>query len=138
MLNSAARLTLARIEGVLMLVRHIRSEIECFSMPLPSAFARCPHAVYEKCGYTRQSPPSSFSELIDGCAQLDGECLSILVRLADGLGKGYKDDQLALCDYYLELLEDRRAVLGSQLPMKMKRNGALCLCGALAVVILLI
>lgn len=137
-LNSAAKRTLEQIEGLISLVRHLRTEIECFCMPLPSALERCPREVLVKCGYTANGIPKSVRELLDGCVICDGETQKVMLSFAGSVGKGYRDEQLGLCDYCIELLEARRQSACEQLPSKIKRNSALCLCGALAVVILLI
>jgi hypothetical protein len=137
-LNSAARHTLEQIEGFLSLVRHLRNEIECFCMPLPSALARCPREVLVRCGYTASDVPKSVRELVDGCVVSDGETQKAMLSFASSIGKGYRDEQLGLCDYCIELIEARRQIACEQLPSRIKRNSAVCMCGALAVVILLI
>ena len=98
---------------------------------------KCPVRILEACGY-RGECPKSVLELIDACAVNDMECERMMRAFATSIGKGYRAEQLALCDYYIGLLESRRRTAAEQLPLKIKRNSAICLCGALAVVILFI
>ncbi len=137
-LNSAAKRSLEQIEGFLALVRHIRSQIESFSMPLPTALERCPAEVLAKCGCKSGEIKRSLSELLEACAEGDAESGRLMRDLAANIGRGYRAEQLILCDYYIGLLETRRRSVCEQLPSRIKRNSAVCLCGALAVVILLI
>ena len=138
LLNRADSAALEGTEGLIALVRHIRAQIECFSIPVPDILARCPAEIYESCGYDGESPPASASELAERCHISDKEAGKYIERFFAEIGKGYRQDQLALCDYTVQLLEQRRRALAEQLPIKKKRNGALCMSGALAVVILLI
>lgn len=138
LLNASAKRGLEQTEALIAWLRFMRSEIECFAMPLPRALERCPRELYARCGYHLQTPPSGVAEFISACELADAETGRQLERFAEDIGKGYRDEQLTLCDYYLELLEARRQELCGQLPTRKKLNGALCLSGALALVILLI
>lgn len=137
-LNSSAKRSLEQIEGFISLVRHIRSQIECFSMPLPTALERCSDEVLAKCGYKGAKTVKSISELLESCSEEDAESGKLMREFAASIGRGYRTEQLTLCDYYIGLLETRRKRVCEQLPSRLKRNSAVCLCGALAVVILLI
>ena len=136
--NSGARGTLRRTEAFIGLVRFMRSQIECFVLPLPTILERCPKDTLRSCGYSSDVPPRSLGELLDGCEEVDDEVMREMRRLASELGRGYRAQQLALCDYTLSLLEARRAAASGQLPVKIKVNSALALASAAAVVILLI
>ncbi len=104
-------------------------------MPLPRALARCPKETLKACGYNAEKPPESIRELLLYVS--DGATREQLCRFGEELGRGYTEEQLALCDYYTEMLEDRRRQLAEQLPVRRKMYSALCMSGALAVVILL-
>ena len=138
MLNKSASLSVTQTESFISWIRFLRSEIECFSMPLPRALERCPREIYEGCGYTSDVPPTGIEDLIKKCRIADGEVNRQLTRFCEDIGKGYREEQLSLCDYCLELLEARRRELAAELPTRRKLNSALCLSGALALVILLI
>lgn len=137
-LNSSAKGALIQAEAFISLLRSLRSDIECFAMPIPKALLRCPAELYRRCGYQSDVPPNSIEQLIDGCRILDPELRRRLEGFCRSVGRGYREEQLALFDYCLGQLEERRRVLCDQLPSKRKMNSALCLSGALAIVILLI
>lgn len=138
LLNRADSAALLQTEGFISWVRHVRSQIECFSMPLREVLLRCPDDVYVSCGYGEEQRPSTVDEFIRGCSISDGETQKHMARFCADIGKGYREEQLVLCDYTVGLLEERRRALSDQLPARKKRNSALCMSGALTVVILLI
>ena len=137
-LNESAKRRLKQTEAFISLVRFIRSQIECFAMPLTLTLVRCPRDILKRCGYALSEPPSSGESLMSGCGIEDvgtGECME---RFFLEAGRGYREQQLALCDHTVSLLEERRSELASRLPVRIKVNSALSLAGAAAVVILLI
>mgnify|MGYP003319788150 CR=1 FL=1 len=136
-LNGKARAALTQVEGFMELVRRLRTEIDCFSMPIPLALAGCPDEVFKKCGFDdSRECIRTLDDLLGGCEIFLPEAAELMEGFAARLGRGYKHEQLALCDGTLARLEDIRLSLASELPAKQKINGTLCLCGALAVVIL--
>ena len=137
-LNHRARMALMQTEGFIDLVRYLRSEIDCFSMPIPTALERCPDTIFQKCGAQRFRGARTVSELLDACEILSPEISEAMQRFAADVGRGYKHEQLSLCDRTAELLEGYRNLLAEQLPVKRKLNGTLCLCSALVIVILLL
>ncbi len=137
-LNASARTALVQTEAFISLLRSLRSDIECFAMPIPKALGRCSSELYRRCGYCSDVPPWDIDGLLAGCKISDGELKKLLDGFSGDVGKGYRDEQLALFDYCLGQLEARRQQLRDQLPAKRRMNSALCLSGALAIVILLI
>ena len=135
-LNSAAKKGLSQTEAFISFLRFLRSEIECFSMPVPRAITRCPSELREECGCAAEV--SDLRGFLQECTVFDSEAVSLMGRFCDDVGKGYRDEQLALCDYYISLLDEHRRTLAESLPSRRKRNSALCLAGALALVIVLI
>ena len=137
-LNKSAKDTLRQTEYFISLVRFLRAQIECFSMSVPRALERVPDEILAGCSFLGKERPKSLSELIGGCQVTDQAVMRDMSRLADDIGKGYREEQLTLCDYCLSLLEAQRSRIAGQLPLKIKVNSALSLAGAAAVVILLI
>ena len=136
--NSGTKQTLKQTESFISLLRFLRSQIECFSLPLPSALSRCPTEILRGCGYCESESPSSARQLMEGCCIYDDRVRRSMERFFAEVGRGYREEQLSLCDYCISQVEERRANLTSQLPVKMKVNSALSLAGAAAVVVLLI
>lgn len=138
LLNTCARESLRQTEGFCELVRRLRSDIDCFSMPIPVSLESCPDAVLEKCGIDTRADRRTLTVLLHGCDISSPEICELMESFASHVGMGYKQEQLMLCDRTLARLEEHRALLASRLPAKQKTNGTLCLCGALAVVILIV
>lgn len=135
LLNARARIGTVQAEALISLIRYIRSEIECFAMPIPRALARCPRKLLEECGFSSEDAPKSAEELLENIN--DGVTHAHFARFCGEIGKGYRDEQLALCDYYITVLEERRLKLAEQLPLRKRINSALCMSGAFAIVIVL-
>ena len=137
-LNSGASSALKQTESFIGWIRFIKTQIECFSMPISEILRICPSDVSDGCGYTCSIAAENAADFIKKCRICDLETKRQLDRFCAGIGKGYREEQTAFCDYYIELLENRRKMLSDQLPTRKKLNSVLCLSSALAVVILLI
>jgi hypothetical protein len=68
---------------------------------------------------------------------LDPETYRVLQSFGAGLGGGFRDEQIKRCDYYMELLREKRMQLESELPARAKTNGVIWILCALGAVILL-
>lgn len=135
-MNASAARTLSQTESLINLLRFVRIQIECFALPASEIIARCDRGLLSECGLTEGYLPQSFEEMFERCALKDSETAEILQSFASSFGKGYREEQLKECDYYLALLCDRRQKLSDELPRKKKLNSTLCVSWALAVVIL--
>ena len=135
-LNCEAKRSLEQTQGFLSWLRHIRTQIECFSMPMPQILQKCPKQIYSACRYYGDTPKSA-EDFVRGCKFCEHSLNGELLRFSQEIGNGYRQEQLSLCDYYIEIVETRRRQLASELPMKTKLNTSLCISGALALVILL-
>lgn len=136
--NSETKQKIKQAESFISLVRFLRSQIECFALPISHALARCPQEILNGCGYDDVEAPSSAKQLMTGCFISDNYVRRSMERFFSEAGRGYREEQLNICDYAISLLEERRASMVSQLPMRIKVNSALSIAGAAAVVVLLI
>ncbi len=135
-LNLAQRSTLRQLEGVIALLRFIETNIDAYSMPLPEILKRCPNEIYAACGYAEDKPPSSIKEVFAECALLDVELRRLLDEFSREVGRGYRQEQLALLKRTFLTLEEKRHAVSSALPAKTKVNAAVCISVSLSVVIL--
>ena len=135
-MNSAASRSLSQTEAFISFLRFVRIQIECFAMPAGEIILRCDRTLLEECGLRGEPLPTTLDELVGRCAVRDSEVGEVLRGFASSFGKGYRDEQLRECDYYLGLLCDRRQKMSEELPRKKKLNSTLCICWALALVIL--
>jgi len=137
-LNQSATASLRQVEAWLALLRYVKTQVECFSLPVSEILRRADPQLLRGCGYMGTMPPRSFEALLTFCAIRDGETEQLIRSFAEEFGKSYREEQSRGCDYYFSLLDARREGLVSQLPAKKRINSALCVSGALALVILLI
>lgn len=137
-LNAAAKAALEQSEAVISFLRFVRVQVDCFALPIASILSRCEKELLKKMGHAGENPPECLEELISGCTVYDGEAFRMFGQYAEEFGKSYREEQIGICDYYLELLGEHRQKLAVTLPPKKKINSALCISSALAVVILLL
>lgn len=136
-LNRSASSALEGTEGAIAFLRYTRGQVECFALPLPELIGRCEPEILRKMGYRQgMAVPESMEEFVRCCAISDRQSAALLKRYAGEFGKNYREGQLRSCDYYLGLLEERRAALATALPAKRRLNSTLSISAALALVIL--
>ena len=136
--NQRAAHSLRQAEGWLMLLRLIRTQVECFSLPISRILSGCDPSLLIRCGYGYREPPDGLESLWRCCEIRDGETDGLISDFVREFGKGYREEQLRSCDYYVGLLSARRDALASQLPARKRVSSTLWISGALATVILLI
>lgn len=88
----------ARAEGFLALLRYIRVQIDCFSMPVGDILASADAALLAACG-AKDVPPADFGALLSlGEGDLTPEVYETLAAFDRELGTRLRDEQLRLCD----------------------------------------
>ena len=137
-MNRGATETLGQVEGWLGLLRYARTQVDCFALPVSVILSRADASLLRRCGYGGAAAPESFEALLRQCAIRDGETARLLQGFAEEFGRSYREEQSRGCDYYVSLLDERREALLAQLPARKRINSALCISGALAILILLI
>ena len=136
LMNSSESRALSQADCYISLLRYIRIQVECFAMPIGDIILGCDRELLAGCGFRGDIPPTTLSELIRQCDIKDREICETVKGFADSFGKGYREEQLRECDYYIELLCERRRRIADELPKKKKLNTTLCVSWALALVIL--
>ena len=137
-LNRGLREGLAQARGYEGLLRWIRLQISCFSLPAEEILRRADPALLRACGWDRREPPSELSALLRGAEPSDGEIKRLLWEFSSEFGREYREEQVARCDYYLALLHQRAEELRSRGEGKKRVNLTLSAAGAAALVILFI
>ena len=137
-LNRRAECRLRQVEGWISLLRFVKAQVECFSLPMSEILLRCDQAVLQSCGYPADIPPKSFSAMCEASTFCDAECVRIARAFAEEFGKGYREEEMRGCDYYLAQLEAHKEMLAKKLPVQKKMNATLSICAALALVLLLL
>lgn len=137
-LNKGASLALTQTEAHIALLRYIRAQVECFALPVAKILSSCERGLLEECGWQGENTPKTLTEFFSECEIYDPQSEKVLGDFANGFGKSYRDESVKECDYYISLLLQRAEEMSLELPRKKKLNTTLCVCGALAVVILFI
>ncbi len=90
-------------EGFVALLRHIRLQIDCFSLPVSRILTTLPPQIREACDIPEGA--SSFPVLLTKTKLLlPTEACELLTAFGEDLGSSYREDQLRLCDYYIARL----------------------------------
>lgn len=136
--NRSAVLALSQSEAWWRLLCETRLQIDCFSLPVSDILARADPSLLNDCGYlgAEEERPKNFEALVASCSISDTVCRDLVQKFAAEFGKGYREEQLRECDYYMALLDKHREELASRLHGKKKTNSILCISGALGLVIL--
>ena len=137
-LNRRAECRLRQVEGWISLLRFVKAQVECFSLPMSEILRRCDKEVLRSCGYPADLSPKSFSAMIEAASFCDGESARIARAFSEEFGKGYREEEMRGCDYYLAQLEAHKECLAKKLPAQKKMNATLSVCTALALVLLLL
>ena len=137
-LNRSAEQKLLQIEAFLRLLSFLHLQVECFSLPVGEILGRSDPQILLGCGWHRDKVPSSLSELLGGIRILDVQSQRILCELADSFGRGYREEEVRLCESAERQLRERAELLRRGIEGKKKTNLTLCVAGATAFVILFV
>lgn len=97
------RRRVTQAEGFLRLLRAIRVQIDCFSLPVPHILSTCDSALLHDLG-TAVVPQSLPQLLASTRLYLSPEICLLLSEFAGRLGTGYREEELRSLDYYIARL----------------------------------
>lgn len=146
MLSRFERRRLLVLDGYLSLIRCIKGQIDCFSMPLEDILAGIDPSVLSACRGedapderypSPRSVPSLPRLLDDSRSYLGRESERLLSSFAGELGRTHRAEQVSRCDYYLSALGEERRRLADALPGRLRTGSTLCITCALAMAVLL-
>lgn len=130
----------AQTEGFLQLCRHLRGQISCYALPISDAVLPLQIEALEECGVLPLLKEGvDFPQALErskGELCLEPAALDALYAFGAGLGKSYREEQIALCDYTAEELEKAARQARRDCPRREKLAGSLCLTGGLALLVL--
>ena len=127
-----------QVDALSGLVRYVRWQIECFSMPISSIFARTERELLFRCGYKKDIPAKDFKSFLEDIKIYDSATECALAELSQSFGNCYKEEQIMACERCSAVLEERRSELSDEIPKRKKINTTLFISGALGVAIILI
>lgn len=124
------------LDGWIDLIAYVRSRIDCFLMPQDAILASCDRRLILRCGGTL--PCADFPALARAAeSYLAPESRRQVGSFAEGIGSGYREEQVRACDYYIDALREIRKRQAEALPSRIRVRVALCLTAALGAAILL-
>ncbi len=128
-------------EGFLQLLRYIRAQIACFATPLPEIYAAFENEALAACGFLAVLREGGIEAALAACRDsLHAEKAErkTLLEAARELGGGYREQQLATCDYYIGALEELCRTRRAEYPGRLRLGRTLIFCGGGALLILLL
>ena len=124
-------------EGFLALLRHIRLQIDCFSLPVSRILTTLPHKICEEAALPTNA--QNFEELLANTTLLLPEDMcDLLAAFGKDLGASYREDQLRCCDYYITRFAPHCERIRAELTRRVRLSILLPLALALSLVLLLI
>ena len=122
---------------LLLLADEQEDMIDRYLMPIDLIFRECDGRLIASCGVAGKV--ESFGELLDGVELLlSPELCDELRRFADGLGHGWRESQLRLCDDCILRLSRERDRLVNDLPRSRRASVTLAVCISAGIAILFI
>ena len=116
------------LDGWLDMIRHIRTQIDCFLTPLQDILD----------GFLPAQIPSDLSALLSSSAiYLDTDTKRLLEGFIREIGGGYREDQLRHCDFCIAELRRKREHCAVELPMRQRLAVTLCFTLCVGTAILL-
>lgn len=132
----AERRRLTVLEAWIDLILFIRSQIDCYLMPLDEILSKSDEAILRACA-CRTPHPSLPSLLASSRSYLGEESGRLIASFVKEIGGSYREEQLRRCDYYITALRTERNKLAESLPSRIRLSVSLCLCASIGAFILL-
>ena len=131
-----ARNRLLVYDGLISLLFFIKGRIDCYAMPVQEILRTMDKGILADCRCPGEI--DSIDELLLHVKPyISPETFRVLRTFGQGLGGGFRDEQIKWCDYYIELLRQERMQLEGELPVRAKTNGMIWILCAVGAVILL-
>ena len=128
-----------QVGAFLALLRTVKNRIDCYGEPIDTILSRCDAALLLACGHRAGRDAPDFFAFLEGCEL----CLSegerqILYEFSGELGRGYRAEQVKVCEYYMARLDRAREALEEELPGRRKMIRTVCLSASLGAILMLI
>lgn len=118
------------------LIAHARLQIDHFLTPKDEILAALDPDLLRRLGGAPAD--RSFSSLLRQTeGQLSDGARRLIVSFTEGIGNGYREEQVRACDYYVDALRVLYGREAEALPARIRVQVALCWTAALGVAILL-
>ena len=127
---------LSVVDGLIDLILYIRSQIDCYLMPLDDILSGGDRALFEAC--MSPSNAANLPAILEASGiYLDGNGKRLIEGFVREIVAGYREEQIKRCDFFISSLRTQRERIAAQLPLRTRLCATLCICIALATAILL-
>ena len=123
----------AQLRRFIDLIRYIQRSIEAFNLPLGEIIKRVDTVLVSDCEISAGDFIKPKSELL--VSEKDEKSIK---EFFSSIGKGYRDEQIKLCSYYVDELEDSLSQTEADFPKKRRLTYTLSICAALGAIILML
>ena len=135
-LNRAEEYKLSYADGWIAMIRYVKAQVECYSLPAEDILLNCDKDLFRRCGYISDPPPDSLEMLSEAANKGDADIGNTVRAFFSEFGRCYREEQVKRCTYCLSVLEGRRGELKEQLPVKKRMNLTLFISGSLILAII--
>ncbi len=130
------RRRLDTLDGFIALIFYIKGQVDCYARPIGDIMYSLPPEILRACGCPGGA--LTIEDLIEESKiYLDRESFRLLSSFANEFGSIFREEQTKRCDHYIGLLSEIRGGAAQKLDGEMRAGGAVCLCVALGLAILL-
>lgn len=133
---------LRSVDALVSLLRHVRTMIRCYRMPLDEIYRGAHAPELEGLGFLSHLRETAnlreALELSRGELLLSDELRERLGELSDAVGRGDGESAASLCDYYIGELSREAQALRTAAPKRLRLHRSLVVTGMLMLVIVFI
>ena len=124
------------LDGFVALIFYIKGQVDCFARPIGDILYSLPPEILRQCNCPKGA--LTLEDLIEESRiYLDAESLRLISAFASEFGSIFRDEQTKRCDYYANMLDGIRNRLSDKAEGESRSGGAICICVALGIAILL-
>lgn len=128
-----------QIDSYIKLISYIKTQVECFILPINTILDRCDNILLINCGFGNDINPKTITELLNGSKfYADEDFINKLYDFAQDFGHSYANDQIKLCDRYIMDLSKIQEKYSNQRTKDKKLSFSICLSISLSLILILI
>lgn len=138
-MNNKAERALKEANAWMLMIKYIRAQIDSLAMSATEILSRCDESLISDCGcFLPKKELEGFKDLINACTISDSVIRKTVTDFFESFGKTIRAEQIKECEYYIQLISDRRKYLAETVPKKKRVNATLCVAASLAIIILML
>ena len=124
------------LDGFIALIFYIKGQVDCFARPIGDIMYSLPPEILRQCNCPGGA--LTLEDLIEESRiYLDAESVRLLSAFAAEFGSIFREEQTKRCEYYASLLGEIRGRQAERSEGESRSGGAICICVALGLAILL-